>query len=97
MEQVHSLPLVAALYIRRAMGLRQLSVLALVQILIKIITPRRPGWVVQLIKVKQESGGNYDELPWANAEDADAENSLVVLFCRDDEFHCVRGVEEHLL
>ncbi|WP_157639117.1 hypothetical protein [Burkholderia ubonensis] len=63
----------------------------------KTSNPASVGMVIQSIRVKQESGGNYDELPEPNTEDAGTENYLVVLFCRDDEFHCVRGVEEHLL
>ncbi|WP_155420116.1 hypothetical protein [Burkholderia cepacia] len=97
MERLHSLPLVAELCIHWAMESRRSLALVPVQILERLTIRRRLEWVIQSIRVKQESGGNYDELPGPNTEDASTENRLVVLFCGDDEFHCVRGVEERLL
>lgn len=97
MEQLHYLPLVVVLCFHRAMELRRSLASVPVQILERL--PIRPQleWVIQSLKVKQESGGNYDEFPGPNTEDASTENRLVVLFCGDDGLHRVCGVEEHIL
>ncbi|WP_157379293.1 hypothetical protein [Burkholderia ubonensis] len=97
MERLHSLPLVAVLCIHRAMELRRSLALVPAQILERLPIRHRLEWVIQSIRVKQESGGNYDELPGPNTEGAGTENYLVVLFYGDDGLHRVCGVEEHLL
>jgi hypothetical protein len=52
--------------------------------------------VSQWIKEKQGSGGNHGTFNNFNAQDTNAENYLVLLLHRDNEFYCVRGTQKHL-